>query len=98
MTEEIERQDLKVKTLLRSRDTNATAVTMTYLEGRKDGVALDGNVLGARRTRSYPGWGHARYRGRWSTCIVHPGQRADNASLEEAQRRLQELLESARSQ
>ena len=88
---ELEQLAVHVDTLRGLQDREAAALTVTYLQGCEGKVTLEGSVLEHDVRVSIPSGAQLGIKG-VGTLTVYPDQRVDNTSLEEAEKRLRELL------
>ena len=88
---DLEKLDEAVRILKRTRVAEATAITMEYVAGRKDGVTLDGAPLPDRERTPIPDGASLEIEG-LGRLWIHPGQEADRDELEEAEAKLASAL------
>ena len=90
----LEKLDEDLRVLKRTRDTDAAAVTMAYAAGRTDGVSLDGVSLPDRERVPIPD-GATLEIDRLGQLDIHPGRKATDESVAEAETALATALEDA---
>lgn len=89
--EALEHHSSQVRRLRRLRDREAVSLTMSYLPGKAGAVKLGPDILEDDVRVSVPDGADLDIAG-VGRLVVHPDQRVDNTSLEEAEARLSELL------
>ena len=89
--EELEQHHSQVRELRRLRDREAASLTMSYLPGKAGTVRRGKTALEDGVRVSVPDGAVLDIDG-VGRLVVHPDQRVDNTSLEEAEARLSELL------
>lgn len=89
--EELEQHHSQVRELRRLRDREAASLTMSYLPGKAGSVRRGETVLEDGVRVSVPDGAVLDIDG-VGRLVVHPDQRVDNTSLEEAEARLSEML------
>ena len=90
----LEGLDEELRVLRKTRDIEATAITMEYVSGRHDGVLLEGIPLADGKRTPVPDGALLEIRD-LGQLTVHPGKKADPESLSEAERNLASALEEA---
>ena len=87
----LERLAAQVRALQRQRDREAAAITMVYQPDREGGVSMGGIALQDGVRALIPEGAELDIAG-MGRLSVHPDQRVDNTSLEEAEQRLRDEL------
>ena len=91
---ELEGLDEELRVLRKTRDIEATAITMEYVSGRHDGVLLEGLPLADGKRTPVRNRAVLEIED-LGQLTVHPGKKADPESLAEAEARLASALEEA---
>ena len=91
---ELERLDETLRVLKRTRETEATAITMEYVAGRQDGISLDGARLADRERTPIPDGALLEIED-LGRLTIHPGLQADRESVEKAGARMSSALAEA---
>ncbi len=89
--DQLEQHDSQVRELRRLRDREAASLTMSYLPGKAGAVRHEESVLEDGVRVSVPDGAILDIDG-VGRLVVHPGQRVDSTSLEEAEAKLKALL------
>ena len=90
-SEGLERLAAQVHSLRLQRDRESAAITMVYQPGREGSVSMDGIALQDGVRALIPEGAELEIAG-IGRLSVHPDQRVDNTSLEEAEQRLRDEL------
>ena len=90
----LEKRDEELRFLKKMRHEQAAAVTMTYAPGRTDGITLDGVPLRDRERKPIPD-GAALEIDRLGRLDIHPGRKADDPGIAEAEAVLSAALSDA---
>ena len=91
--EGLEKLDESVRVLLKVRDLEAVAISITYAPGRQDGVSLRGKPLPGGERISIPDGARLEI-DNIGRLDIHPGQRQGSKTLANAERELVQALET----